>query len=264
MNCPEARKFISAFVDDELDVRTNVEVLEHLEMCSECAERVESLQALNGVVASYVGSVEAPARLRRRTARLIEGGQLSHRRFAAAFRKTFHGGAFNIAVAAASILLVFGAIYGYLVISPSAYNNKTVMAHLAMLQDRNPVFFGTDDAERAEKLALFKMDSKPDVPLIDRDEVRLLGAAPEEIELRNVGHFAFEHGSVTVSMFVFEGAALDDVRGRLENTRLGRTKIESRGGFDLVAWQHMGFTYIVVAKMPAEDLIDMVAGDQVR
>ncbi len=35
MNCNDARKYFYAFLDNELDVEKNIEVLAHLDMCCE-------------------------------------------------------------------------------------------------------------------------------------------------------------------------------------------------------------------------------------
>ncbi|MHC4711798.1 MAG: anti-sigma factor family protein [Planctomycetota bacterium] len=257
MKCREARKFLAAFADNELDVRTNIEVLEHVEMCPACSARLERLQNLNQTVKSYIDSVRAPADLRPRvTEALDRAGMEPLERLHAVFAA--HKGWFRIALAAASILVVFAVVYQYLVVPPAVYNQRAIRFHTAAMQDKLTTFFNTDDPDRALKLALFKMGSRPEVPLLGNREFQLVGAGPEEVELKNVGHFAFLYNSATISMFVFEGVELDQVSGTGRTTHLGPTRVETRGDFTLVAWQKAGFTYILVSQLPEEQLISLV------
>lgn len=263
MRCAEARKFLAAFVDNELDVRTNVEVLEHAEMCPQCAARIERLQALNTAVRSYVDSVRAPVELRLRTAEALDSVRDEpFERLHAVMNRLAHNGFFRIALAAASILVVFTVVYHYLVVPPAVYNSRAVLFHTAVMQDKLTSFFSTDDPERARKLALFRMGSRPEVPLLGREEFQLVGAGPEEIAFKNVGHFAFLYKATTVSMFVFEGLELEQVSGDSVVTHLGPTRVEGRGDFALVAWQKGGFTYILVAQLSPEQIISMVGPGQ--
>lgn len=259
MNCQGARKFLSAFVDDELDVRTNVEVLEHLEMCPSCAARVERLRDLNAAVASSIASVRMPAGLSGRSLRaLTRGERFAHRWMGAHVRVLAQRGWFRIGAAAASILLVFGVIYASLVRPPAQFNSRAVLAHIAVMQDRLTHFYNTPDPERARRLALFKMGSMPDVPLLGREQFQLMGAGPQEIGLKNVGHFAFRYGSVTVSMFVLEGLDLSEVSGDVREGLFGEMRLEKRGDYGVVAWRRGGFTYILVARTSPENLIEMI------
>ena len=60
MNCNDARKYFYAFLDDELDVEKNIEVLAHLDMCCECGQRIEKERLLQNRVRETVCEVKAP------------------------------------------------------------------------------------------------------------------------------------------------------------------------------------------------------------
>ncbi|MEQ8762432.1 MAG: zf-HC2 domain-containing protein [Planctomycetota bacterium] len=47
MKCPEARQHLYPFLDDELDVPTNLDVLAHLHVCSRCADLFEEERQFN-------------------------------------------------------------------------------------------------------------------------------------------------------------------------------------------------------------------------
>lgn len=61
MNCNDVRKYFYAFLDDELDVEKNIEVLAHVDMCCECGRRIEKERLLQNRVRETVCTVKAPA-----------------------------------------------------------------------------------------------------------------------------------------------------------------------------------------------------------
>jgi len=65
MNCVGFRKFVGAFADGELDVSSNLDALEHLNMCPRCSGRVTEIQALKATLRRQQ-AVTAPASLRER------------------------------------------------------------------------------------------------------------------------------------------------------------------------------------------------------
>jgi len=60
MRCHEARHFLYAFADGELDVKDNLEVLAHLNMCPACAERVNVEHRLRERLRTIFGQEQAP------------------------------------------------------------------------------------------------------------------------------------------------------------------------------------------------------------
>ena len=65
MNCNDVRKYFYAFLDDELDVEKNIEVLGHLDMCYGCGQRMEKERLLQTRIKETVCEVKAPAYLKR-------------------------------------------------------------------------------------------------------------------------------------------------------------------------------------------------------
>jgi len=257
MNCTEARKFLSAFVDDELDVRTNVELLEHLEMCPRCVARLERLEKVTGSVARHLNAVRAPAALKRRISRALDASRVRESGFQAGVIRLSHNGWFHAAVAAASVLLVFGLLYSFVLAPVPAVSSRAISAHMAVIRDRVPAFCFTADPERARRMALLRVEGEPDLSLLESGRFELVGAGPAEIALRDVGHFVFRYRAATISMLVFEGLPLDEVDGDLRETPAGQARVAVRGPVSLVAWRRGGFTYILVGELPACDLAEL-------
>lgn len=72
MNCNDTRKYFYAFLDGELDVEKNVEVLAHLDMCYECGLKIERERLIQKRVKETVCMVNAPAYLERKILRGVE------------------------------------------------------------------------------------------------------------------------------------------------------------------------------------------------
>jgi len=260
MNCTETRKYLSAFIDNELDTRTNLDVVEHLRMCNGCEARLEELNGLKQGLVSCMKSTKAPQSLRDRIAQEILDPTINKRRVRAILHDFAANGWVRALTAAASILVVFTLVYWVLLRPPAPLNSGVISDHIAVvLKDQVPTFIYTADAERAKKMALFNMRKRPSIPLINKKGFQLVGAGPSEIELRNVGHFVFRYRSEDISMFVFEGLAAADMGGTEVQTRLGAAKIDSRRGLNLIAWDSGGFTYVLVSRMAIKDLLDKVA-----
>lgn len=63
MNCTDARKYFYAFLDSELEVERNIEVLAHVNMCHACGLKIEKERLLQERVKETVCKVKAPAYL---------------------------------------------------------------------------------------------------------------------------------------------------------------------------------------------------------
>ncbi|MCR4318769.1 MAG: zf-HC2 domain-containing protein [Candidatus Brocadiaceae bacterium] len=63
MNCTDVRKYFYAFLDSELDVERNIEVLAHVNMCHACGLKIEKERLLQERVKETVCKVKAPVYL---------------------------------------------------------------------------------------------------------------------------------------------------------------------------------------------------------
>jgi len=63
MNCTDVRKYLYAFLDNELDVERNIEVLAHVNMCHGCGFKIEKERQIQERVKETVCTVKAPVYL---------------------------------------------------------------------------------------------------------------------------------------------------------------------------------------------------------
>jgi anti-sigma factor RsiW len=56
MNCSDVRRYLSAYLDSELDCNTNLAVNDHLERCGDCAERFEQEAGLESAIRDHLAA----------------------------------------------------------------------------------------------------------------------------------------------------------------------------------------------------------------
>src|SRR5215471_20392226 len=64
MNCQECRDYIDPYFDSELDTGNAIRVKQHLRDCPECRERLQSREALRGLLGSPALNFEISETLR--------------------------------------------------------------------------------------------------------------------------------------------------------------------------------------------------------
>lgn len=72
MNCLQFQKYVSAFADGELDVEKNLDALEHLNMCPQCAQRVADIQQMKVALKRALPAETAPPTLAERILRALD------------------------------------------------------------------------------------------------------------------------------------------------------------------------------------------------
>ena len=72
MNCNNIRKYFYAFIDGELNVERNIEILAHLDMCYECSKKVETERTLQKIVKETVCKTKAPDSLKQKLLKQVE------------------------------------------------------------------------------------------------------------------------------------------------------------------------------------------------
>jgi hypothetical protein len=71
MNCRDFRKYVGAFADGELDTQVNAGILEHLNMCPDCARRVNEVHRMKEAIRRLYEAETAPDPLVRNIRKMI-------------------------------------------------------------------------------------------------------------------------------------------------------------------------------------------------
>ena len=110
LNCNNVRKYFYAFLDGELNVEKNIEILAHLNMCCKCSLRIEKERSLQERVKETVLKVKVPAYLEQKILRSAE----RRPNFFSQFKKNFllrRRFALLSGIATATILILTAKMY---------------------------------------------------------------------------------------------------------------------------------------------------------
>lgn len=72
MNCHQFRKYLYAFADGQIDVKSNCDLLDHLKLCAACSRIVDQHQALKSLIVASAARASVPAGLEARIRAAIE------------------------------------------------------------------------------------------------------------------------------------------------------------------------------------------------
>jgi Putative zinc-finger len=264
MNCNDVRKYFYAFLDDELDVEKNIEVLAHLDMCCECGQRMEKERLLQNRVRETVCEVKAPEYL----VENILSSTEEKPNFFTLFVKNLMSGRRLIPVAgiAAAIIMIvyFFVIPGnlkkndFLYLAESGYHNY--MTQQLGLDIRS------QDPETIEKYLRDQTNSSVILPEI-KDDVTLIGATLSEVDGVKVSQVYYMHDETPVSlMIVCNTDSLSGDSKSIDFSGMKEIFIDEKrvvyyddkgycGHCQIMGWKEAGNQYVIVSMLNSDEMI---------
>jgi hypothetical protein len=264
MNCNDVRKYLYAFLDDELDVEKNIEVLGHSNICCGCGRRMEKERLLQKRVKETVCEVKAPAYLEQMILKRTEEKPnffisvvkklMSERRLVSL-----------TGIAAAIIMTVyFFAITGNLKKDDVLYLAESKY-HDYMMQQLD-LDIRSQDQEVIVEYLRKQTNSSIVLPEI-KDDVQLIGAALSEIDGVKVSQvFYMRDDGTPVSLMVI--CKPEPGSGHSKNIDFSRMKEKLVDGnvvyYDdkgycghckIMGWREAGNQYVVVSKLDSDEIV---------
>jgi len=263
MNCNDVRKYFYAFLDDELDVEKNIEVLAHLDMCCECSQRMEKERLLQTRIRETVCEVKAPAYLEqmilKRTEEKPSVFMLHVKNLMSGRRLVPVAG-----IAAAMIMIVYFFVVSgnlkkddVLYLSESEYHNYMTQQLDLDIRSR--------DAETIEKYLQKQINSSIILPEI-QDDVTLIGASLSEVDGVKVSQVFYMHDETPVSLMIICNP--DSISGYGKNIDFSGMKeilIDEKivyyddkgycGHCQIMGWKEVGNQYVMVSKLNSDEMI---------
>ena len=235
MNCQDARGWLNALLDGELDAKNEAELRAHLAVCAACRQRYESLQALrSGMKRAGLGH-EMPASLRRKIEKHAEIGQADER---AALRTRWLSWAGWPVAAAASALLVMN-LSG----QRASFGNEVVAIHVRSLLATHLNDVVSSDHHTVKPWFAGKLDFAPAVPELSSQGFDLVGGRLEYLDHQTAAAIVYRrHGHVINLLARLPSAS---------NASLPHAS--TRSGYSLRAWSSHGLELIAISDAePAE------------
>ena len=265
MNCNDARKYFYAFLDDELDVEKNIEVLAHVDMCCECGRRMEKERLLQNRVRETVCEVKAPDYL---VEAVLKEAEEKPDFFVPLVRNLLSGKSW---VPVAGIVAAMIMIVCLFVIPDSSKKDDAFFLaeskyHNYMMQRLDLDIRSQDHATVVEYLQ-DQTNSKVILPEIG-DDAKLVGAALSEINGAKVSQVFYMRGETPVSFMIF--CDPDPESGDSNNIDFSGMKeifVDEKvvyydegycGHCKIMGWEDAGSRYVVVSMLNSDEILKML------
>ncbi len=265
MNCNDVRKYFNAFLDDELDVEKNIEVLAHLDMCCECSQRMEKERLLQGRVRETVRGVKAPGYL---IENILTSVQERPDTFILFVKNLFAGKRLvPLAGIAASIILI---VCFYMIPSDLRQNDVIYQAeskyHKYMEQQLDLNILSQDSGKIVEYL---REQTNSNIVLPDiKEDVHIIGAALFEVGGIKVPQVFYMYDEKPVSIaIVCNPEHRSEFGNGVDFSKMQKMSIDNKmvyfdekgycGRCKITGWKELGNQYVVVSMLNRDETIKM-------
>ncbi len=265
MNCNDVRKYFYAFLDDELDVERNIEVLAHLDMCCECGQRMEKERLLQRRVKETVCEVKAPRYIMES---ILAGKQVRPNTFISYVKNLIFGRRLiSISGIAAAMILI---VCFYMVPGNLNKNNVIYQAeskyHKYMKQQLDLDIRSQDPGKIVEYIRK-QTDSNVTLPDI-KEDAQLIGAALSEIDGIKVSQVFYMYDENPVSVTIISSPdPQSGIRKSIDFSEMQKLSIDEKavyfdekgycGRCQIMVWNESGNQYVIVSMLNNEELIKM-------
>lgn len=246
MNCKDAKKYLDAYVDGELEPGLMLDIERHLETCESCQALTLVKRRLKSGIAE-LGRVKAPDHLRERIV------ALSHRD--GRRRRVAMAAALPLA-AAASLLFVLGTPFGNA--SDEQPLSKVVDDVVSRHAHELPMEVEGDPSNAASWFR-GKVNFPVHAPKLNLQEASFQGARLSNVREHQAAHMAYTVDGHRVTLMIFNR----------ENTSLSGGRRVTVGGKDVLLGRRNGFNVAVVldgdmayalsSDLPQDKLLSLVS-----
>ncbi|MCH9033663.1 MAG: zf-HC2 domain-containing protein [Planctomycetes bacterium] len=264
MNCGEAREYVFAFLDSELETPLSIDLQLHLDGCPDCAREAEIERAIHkrldhvmdGAVPVFAGRLDGYVFSERQSSAIAALPSIAVNRVVGHSRVRWN----RIAAVAASVVIVAGlALWYSLATGPgNALTQLAVGDFEHFLHEGRKLQIESGDRHRvaswlAEKTSLAVLLPTPSDPAC-----KLLGGRKCTLAGRPAAFAVYDMQGTPVSLVVLDVSVVsfEDMR---EVSHRGVTHLVGRrNGFTIVASRRDSLVYAAVGKLPEKELLCLV------
>jgi anti-sigma factor RsiW len=245
MSCEEARKLIPGYADGELDLRTSLEVEQHLKECSSCARELEGVAVLRSALKENLPYYEASAALRKRVRSSTRAAIRTETRSRS--RLEFVSTAWRWPVAVAAALLV--AILGRGLIrgrssTGDVLGREVVASHVRSLMANHLTDVLSSNQHTVKPWFDGKLDFAPVVLDLSTQGFPLIGGRLDYIDGHPVAALVYHDHLHVINLFTWPS-------GHTPNTQMN---IATQQGYNSVYWTESGMEYWAVSDVAPPEL----------
>jgi anti-sigma factor RsiW len=245
MDCDQVRNLLDAYVDDELDPATSLEIERHLDDCAGCAERLQNRRALKQGLQADALYYRAPDALRQRVQSALPGTPASRRTgWTDRLRQNVW-----VSMAAALILgvLLSTALFQtpLLRISPSnGLAQEVVDSHIRSLMANHLSDVVSTDQHTVKPWFDGKLDFSPTVINLEAQGFPLIGGRLDYLDDRPVTALVYQRQKHIINLFIWPEA----------NASAAASAPLTIQGYHAISWINDGTIYWAVSDLELGEL----------
>jgi anti-sigma factor RsiW len=247
LNCQDAQKLLHGYVDGELDLLQSMEIDQHVQECTACAQAYTDLQAVRTAVKNRAPYFQAPSSLQKR----IQSSPRWPNKAGFALQSLPLR---RLAIAASLVFVLFTA-WGLLRLLSDRSADGVSTPELVVASYVRSEMLPTHrlDVESSNQHTVKpwfagKVDFAPSVPDLTDQGFNLVGGRLDYLDNRKVATLVYQRRQHIIDLFIW--AATQDGEAA--------AKMESRHGYHLIHWTQSGMTYWAVSDLNALELQQFV------
>jgi anti-sigma factor RsiW len=251
MICELTRRYVSGYLDGELDLVRTIEIESHLKGCTYCAREMERLKALRTSLQRSSLAYAAPTGLRDRiqsSLRASSGAEVQERKIK---WPSLHF--WQLAGAFALLALISVSGWRWTVHLRATSSDQRIAAevfssHVRSLEGNHLMDVVSTDQHTVKPWFDGKLDFSPPVEDLASDGFPLVGGRLDYLEGREVAALIYQRRKHLINVFVWPDTAGSSAAGT----------VESRQGYNIMRWSRGGFQFWAVSDVAVRDLAQFV------
>lgn len=242
MNCDQARQLLPAYLDDELDLATALQVEAHLPDCSKCRDELEAARTVGRAVAQAAPYYPAPSALRARLQEAIRADSRDvepapkARELTSWWRRSMA----LSSLAAVLVLACATALIFWQQRAPNPEVAELVDAHVRSLEASHLLDVESTDQHTVKPWFARRLDFSPPVIDLAAGGFPLVGGRLDYLEQKQVAALIYRHGKHVINVFIRPGEA--------------STETLSKHGFNLIRFECKGMICWAVSDLNIAEL----------
>jgi anti-sigma factor RsiW len=242
MTCEEIRQLLHAYIDDELDIATALQIENHLPECPKCRKEMEAAQAAGRAAAQAAIYYPAPSALRDRLKQAIRSEvgapEISP---SMGFAIPWWKKPMALSGLAAALLLVLGSIVLFLPrTAPRVQIADLVGSHVRSLEADHLLDVQSTDQHTVKPWFAGKLEFSPPVVDLSAEGFPLIGARLDYLDQQKVAALIYRRNKHIINLFIWPGQTSPEV--------------DSMQGFNLIRFECKGMVCWAVSDLNAGEL----------